>query len=119
MGMYFIFFVAKELDPFCSRSICIVERSAEITKRITSFIVKDMRPINTVNGEGFIEMMSPSLSFHFIKSMYSAAVSKLYQKFQSCDQVCLTEDVWTSSAMEAYHGITAHLISICCSCQTP
>ena len=45
-----------------------------------------------------------------IETKYSATVSKLCLKFQSCDQLCLTEDVWTSSAMEAYLGVTAHLI---------
>jgi len=38
-------------------------------------------------------------------------VSKLRVKFLRCDQVCLTEDVWTSSAKEAYLGVTTHLIN--------
>ena len=80
-----------------------------------------MRPICTVKGEGFTDMMkflepgyclpSPSTFMKAIEIKYSDAMNKLCVKFLSCDQVCLTEDVWTSSAMEAYLGVTAHLIN--------
>ena len=109
------------MDPFCTKSTCSIERAAEITERITNFIIKDMRPICTVKGEGFTDMMkflepgyclpSPSTFMKAIEIKYSDAMNKLCVKFLSCDQVCLTEDVWTSSAMEAYLGVTAHLIN--------
>jgi len=51
---------------------------------------------------------SPATFMNTIEIKYSGAVSKLCVILP---RVCLTEDVWTSSAMEAYLGVIAHLIN--------
>ena len=79
-----------------------------------------MRPINTVNGEGFIEMMnfvepeyclpSPSTFMKAIENMYTAALSSYVKIFK-----VVIRSVSLSSAMEAYLGVTAHLITEICN----
>ena len=46
------------LDIFLKKHACSTERAGAISDHITNFIVKDLRPINTVSGKGFQELIA-------------------------------------------------------------
>ena len=47
-----------KLDVFTKNRVCSPERSAIISDLITQIIVKDLRPINLVNGRGFQQLIA-------------------------------------------------------------
>jgi len=87
---------------------------------ITQVIIKDLRPINLVNGKGFQELIAylepgyrlPSDTHftHLIERKYAAVKEKVCQVFQhKVNYVALTGDVWTSIATNSYLTVTASI----------
>lgn len=48
----------KKLDIFAKKRACSTERAGMISDRIANVIIKDLRPINIVSGQGFQELIS-------------------------------------------------------------
>ena len=85
-------------------------------------IVKDMRPLAIVEGEGFREMMCklhpgytlPSRKYftELMEKQYEATLDSVKSKIKSVSsKITLTTDAWTSIATEAYLGVTCHFIT--------
>lgn len=93
-----------------------------LTDSILNMIVKDMRPLSIVDGQGFREMINtfypgytlPSRS-HFTKLMekkYEENLERLKASLKNVkSKIALTTDAWTSIATEAYLGVTCHFIN--------
>ena len=109
------------LDSFTRSIVCSRTHSKAITDRITGVIIKDLRPINFVDGEGFQNLMSfvepgyhlPSATYFtkLIELKYEEAVAKVQQTLQATNYISITSDMWTSLANDAYISLTTHFIS--------
>jgi len=85
-------------------------------------IVKDLRPINIVNGEGFQQLIGflepeyrlPSATHltHLIENRYKAEKQKVCDVINSeADYIAITADMWTSMATESYLTMTVHYLN--------
>ena len=109
------------LDSFTHSIVCSRTHSKAITDRITGVIIKDLRPINFVDGEGFQNLMSfiepgyhlPSATYFtkLIELKYEEAVAKVQQTLQAANYISITSNMWTSLANDAYISLTTHFIS--------
>ncbi|XP_077315552.1 RUN domain-containing protein 1 isoform X1 [Lithobates pipiens] len=103
-------------------TVCSPQMAIAYTNSILNMIVKDMRPISIVDGQGFREMINtfypgytlPSGS-HFTKLMekkYEENFERLKASLKDVkSKIALTTDAWTSIATEAYLGVTCHFIN--------
>ena len=101
---------------------CSERRSKEVTQRILNFIIKDIRPIAVVEGEGFMEMvklMEPGYTIpcpkHFVKLLqekFLVGVTNLKKILRDdVEKFAITTDIWTSLTNESYMSLTVHYIS--------
>ena len=80
------------LDVFTKKRSCSPQRAAVISDLITQVIVKDLRPINMANGEGFQQLIAylepgyhlPSDTHftHLIERRYAAMKTKVCELLQ-------------------------------------
>ena len=104
------------------------QRAKKVTGLIVNVIIKDLRPVNIVDGAGFVDLIHdaypeyPLASNHYytdrINDVYAVEATKLQELLQEVDSVAVTTDLWTSMAHHAYLGITAHFITRAGSLQT-
>lgn len=104
----------------CKKALTPQECST-LTDTVLNMLVKDMRPLAMVEGEGFQQMLKlfnpgytiPSRT-HFSKLLekkYEDTVNQVKSTISAItSKVALTADIWTSVATEAYLGITCHYI---------
>ena len=109
------------MDIYRKKRSCSNERAAAISNLIAGMIVKDLRPINVVNGKGFQELMSylepgyklPS-DTHFtnlIEKIYASVKMKVIDILsKDVEFLSITADIWTSIATESYLSVTLHYI---------
>jgi len=97
------------------------ERQTEITRAVTSFISRDLRPMNIIDGQGFkdlVESLEPRYKIPCRKTITKTCIPQLYQRLvtilKSClkdvDGYALTFDYWTSYASKSYLTITIHYL---------
>lgn len=97
-------------------------RSTKITKAVAKFILLDMRPLSTVNDEGFqqlIKVLEPRYDLSsrtyitetLIPRMYEQTVELVKKDLEDAEFIALTTDGWTSRAAVSFNTVTAHLIS--------
>uniref|UniRef100_A0A8C4WWM8 BED-type domain-containing protein n=1 Tax=Eptatretus burgeri TaxID=7764 RepID=A0A8C4WWM8_EPTBU len=98
-------------------------RHKELTTAVARFIVKGMRPIYTVEEEGFRNMLKifdQRYTLPSRKSFSSVIIPQLYNnvkeesvvpQLQEASYVALTTDMWTSRASDNYIGVTAHFVN--------
>ena len=107
------------LPPSSSRCLPAARQEA-ITKKLTEFICKDMRPVNISQGDGFKEFIRESEPRYTIPSRGTITnrIVKLYdtakeniREMISGPLIALTTDGWTSVAMDSYVTVTAHFIN--------
>ncbi|CAF5135830.1 unnamed protein product [Rotaria sp. Silwood1] len=79
------------------------ERSVYLTKLIADFIIYNYLPLSIVE--------SPQLQGIF-QDMYSEIRQNVYNELQLAPGICLTTDIWTSQANQAYMTITVHFIDL-------
>ena len=103
----------KKLDIFAKKCACSAERAGVISDRIPNVIIKDLRPISIVSGQGFQELISflepgyrlPS-HMHFtnlIERKYASVKQKLRGILQEQAKfAAITADLWTSIATESF-----------------
>lgn len=110
------FYHKKNLNP------CTPQLAAQLTDSILQMITKHMRLLAVVQGQGFREMIKtfhagytlPSRC-HFTNLMekkYEATLEKVKAELKNAkSKITLTTDAWTSTATEAYLGVTCHFIN--------
>ena len=91
----------------------------KVTNRIAEYIVRDMRPISTVDGSGFhnlLRLVEPNYSVpsrthitFVLRKMYFSVKEQVCKEVDS-QYVALTTDLWNSNATKAYLTVTAHFI---------
>lgn len=96
------------------------KRKQQITGLLVNFIVKDVRPLAAVQGEGFKEILNFFEPGYTVPSHATVWANINRQRDALRDSmkvemkgrsVSLTTDLWTSSTMEPYITITAHYIT--------
>ncbi|XP_077361925.1 E3 SUMO-protein ligase ZBED1-like isoform X2 [Festucalex cinctus] len=98
------------------------KRWIDITNAITIHLAKDMVALNTVEKEGFKQMMmtlDPRYEVPSRKYFSQVAIPSLYEKYRAKLEAELggvrhfaaTTDMWFSRTMEPYFGMTIHFIS--------
>lgn len=108
------------IGEFCKRLITERRRQV-ITDLLVDFIVKNVRPLSAVSGEGFrgiINFFEPSYTVpskatlwkiigHKYDSLKADNASEMKSK-----NISLTTDLWTSCTMDPYITITAHYMGV-------
>ncbi|KAK1172120.1 zinc finger BED domain-containing protein DAYSLEEPER-like [Acipenser oxyrinchus oxyrinchus] len=95
-------------------------RKQEITEKLIAFVVKDVRPISAIHGQGFQDLIhffepgytipSRTSLWKQIQCEYDNVKSQLAAELKT-QSVSLTTDLWTSVTMDAYITVTAHYIT--------
>jgi len=96
------------------------DRSKELTKGLMTFVIKDLKPISIVDGEGFREFMRIAVPEYIvpcrmtitrqIDQMAKVERENLKVALENIPNVCLTVDFWISMANNSYLGITCHFL---------
>ncbi|KAL6463247.1 hypothetical protein MHYP_G00276380 [Metynnis hypsauchen] len=105
-----------------SQKSCTPKMAAELSESILQMIIKDMRPLAIVEGQGFCEMINtfhsgytlPSRHYFtdLMEKKYEATLDSVKDKLKNvASKITLTTDAWTSIANEAYLGVTCHFIN--------
>ena len=94
--------------------------SERASERVTRIIIKDLRPINMVSGEGFRDLMAfmepeyhlPSATHftHLIERRYEVVKEKMRGIF-CADSVAITADIWTSIATDSYLTVIIYYLN--------
>ena len=95
--------------------------ATELSDSILPMIIKDMRTLAIVEGQGFRDMINtfhpgytlPSRGYFtdLIEKKYDTPFEEVKVKLRKAkSKITLTRDAWTSIATEAYLGITCHFI---------
>ena len=101
---------------------CPPERAKNITVHVAEYIARDLRPISTVDGGGFQQLLHyiepgykvPSKPFitTTCHRLYTSMKESLLEILSSTDvHVAITTDSWTSRAIQSYLTVTAHYIT--------
>jgi hypothetical protein len=105
---------------FSARQTCTPERSKIITEMIAKVVVGDLHPIAMVDGShfqnlvrflepGYVMPSRPQIT-KVIEQQHATLKERIKSEFTEIEFVCLTTDAWTSTATEAYLGVTAHYL---------
>lgn len=96
------------------------KRAKELTKGLMKFVVKDLRPLSIVEGEGFLEFMNIAVPEYIVPSKQTiirlveqtAQNEKINLKcfLKNIPHVCITIDFWTSLTNHSYLGVTCHYL---------
>ena len=110
-----------KLEHFNSRLTCTKERTDPINALVVGVIVRDLRSMNIVNGDGFRALLTylepgyhlPSARYFMglIVCKYVKMKEEMTRKLQQETFVSLTGNIWTSIAIDAYLTLTVHFIS--------
>ncbi|MGH0136564.1 UNVERIFIED_CONTAM: hypothetical protein FKN15_034921 [Acipenser sinensis] len=112
----------RRLDVFIScKPSCSVECANAVNNSIVNMIMKDLRPISIVGGEGFrnfLELLEPGYQLpsrtfftQMIEKKYVDTMENIKAELKPAEKIVLTSDIWTSLAIEAYMSVTAHFIT--------
>ena len=105
--------------PYVSTS----ERYKVGNRCVARFIIKDLMPMSTVEGEGFKELLSyfdPRYILPCRKTIHETEIMPLYDITKSAvqaklsnmaERICFTSDGWSSIAEDRYVSLTAHYIN--------
>lgn len=117
--VFYVIYVFREKrntmeDYFHKKSTtpCTPQEAAILTDSVLSMIVKDMRPLAIVEGEGFKEMLTTFKSEYTLPSRrcftnmmerkYETSLKKLKNKLKmATSKISLSTDAWTSLVTEA------------------
>uniref|UniRef100_A0AAR2KWN2 BED-type domain-containing protein n=1 Tax=Pygocentrus nattereri TaxID=42514 RepID=A0AAR2KWN2_PYGNA len=107
------------------------KRWKEMTESIAFCLAKDMMPIQTVQKQGFIQLIKKldrryniPLRHYFSKTalpdMYEKAIDQLAASLACVEFYASTTDIWSSRTTEPYLSLTVHYINsewkLCSSC---
>ncbi|CAF4717369.1 unnamed protein product [Rotaria sp. Silwood2] len=99
------------------------ERSVHLTKLIADFIIYNYLPLSIVESpqlQVIFQEAEPSYVIpkrkYFVnkifQDMYSEIQQNVYNELQLAPGICLTTDIWTSQANQAYMTVTAHFVDL-------
>lgn len=97
-------------------------RHKAISQAIAKAIVLDLRPLDTVNDKGFINLIKvlepryelqsrTHITQTTIPAMFQTAKEKVRKILDNSQFIGLSTDGWTSRAARSYNTITAHVIT--------
>ncbi|KAI4794605.1 hypothetical protein KUCAC02_017011 [Chaenocephalus aceratus] len=96
------------------------KRRQQITDLLINFVVKDVRPLSALSGEGFRDIRkffepgykipSHATLWSNIMLQYNTVKARIANEMKD-KSVSLTTDLWTSCTMDPYITITAHYIT--------
>ena len=96
-------------------------RAKMLTKSIDEFIVRDLRLVSIVDGDGFLNLMEVAEPRYVVlcRRTIDTVINKMYcsSKQRVCDELssvsCLgmTTDTWTSQSNDGYISLTTHFIN--------
>lgn len=96
------------------------KRRRQITDLLVNFVIKDIRPLSALSGEGFKDIIKFFEPGHTIPShvtlwknitlQYNTVKARIAKEMKD-KSVSLTTDLWTSCTMDPYITITAHYIT--------
>ncbi|XP_029344876.1 zinc finger BED domain-containing protein DAYSLEEPER-like [Acyrthosiphon pisum] len=85
-----------------------------------TFVIKDLKPLSIVEGEGFRELMHIAVPEYIVPcrititrqtdQMAIVERENLKKVLKYIPNVCLTVDFWTSVANNSYLGVTCHFL---------
>ena len=112
----------KSILNYSTSKSCSVARKNRIMELIVDFIALDMCPLRTVEGKGFLRLLSylepgyivPNASHisTLVNCKHKLGKQKLMDILEKdALSLSLTTDKWTSIANEAYLTVSAHYIS--------
>ncbi|XP_071401280.1 E3 SUMO-protein ligase ZBED1-like [Centroberyx affinis] len=98
------------------------ERVDECHRAVTTFVVKGLHPLATVETPRFREMIktlnpqySPpsreSLSNHLIPDWYNVEKENIISELKNVSNVAITTDGWSSTCQDHYLTVTAHYLT--------
>ena len=97
------------------------KRAREITDALVQFIAKDMRPLSTVEGDGFRQfccVLDPQYQVPSrktvttqLKDLQQRVKLSVQAELDAASAVALTTDFWSSRSVDAYLGVTALYIT--------
>ncbi|XP_067135790.1 E3 SUMO-protein ligase ZBED1-like [Centruroides vittatus] len=112
--------IKKPRMPILAKLPASSKRARDMTIAITNFIVKDLHPIDIINGKGFREMLemaapeytipNENMIFENLISMAEEQRKAILETLKLVDHVCLTIDCWESVSMRSYLEVTCHFI---------
>ncbi|CAF4433214.1 unnamed protein product [Rotaria sp. Silwood2] len=99
------------------------DRSIHLTKLIADLIIYNFLPLSVVESphlQAILAEAEPSYTIprrkyftnNVLQEMYSDVQQKVYEELQQAPGICLTTDICTSQANQAYMTITAHFIDL-------
>lgn len=95
------------------------EKTRQITMAVSRFIAFDMRPINVIEGQGFIELihtLEPRYEFPCRTTFTQVTIPELYEASKKCvitslnesQSFAITFDYWQSFPLKSYLTVTIH-----------
>ena len=110
----------KQTNLHSFSRVCSPERAVSITNHIAEVIARDLRPINSVDGQGFVRLLNylepgyqvlsrPHVT-KMCRQIFDSYKKELIAKLDS-PNVSLTTDIWTSRVQQAYLTVTVHFIT--------
>ena len=103
----------RKIICYTRNLVCSSTKSIAITELIAC-VIKDLRPVNLVNGQGFQAGYKLPSATHFTKVIehkYEETKQKLKDTMQEVEGLSITADLWCSMANDAYLSLTAHFIT--------
>ena len=96
-------------------------RAKTLNRGLAEFVVTDMRPLNLIEGNGFVEfckLMDPRYKVisrntcqeRFIVPMYHLSVAEVKSELAKSPAHSFTTDAWTNKSMASFITTTAHCI---------
>lgn len=99
---------------------CSVETKEEITRILTKWTWKDMRPISIVRDKGLNELLAflepnyrPPSTTHVsarIRKDFEDGKAAVKKQLHGNTSIALTTDIWTSRATQSFATTTAHFL---------
>ena len=104
----------KKLPHNCTRAV-------ELTNAVVEFVARDLRPVSTVDGYGFLNLMETAepqyiapcrrTKMNLIDRKYSELKRSVRGSLSGQQCVTLTTYMWTSRAGDGCFSLTAHYIT--------
>jgi len=100
-------------------------RWKKLTEAVCYYIAKDMLPLDTASGEGFLRMVKEfeprykppgrkALTTHYLPILYQQQLDRvkaLLSDSRYSTSFAMTTDIWSSHANDSYIGYTFHYIT--------
>ena len=94
--------------PYINTSQCYTVRN----RLVAQFLIKDLMPLSTVEGEGYNLPCRKTILETQILPLYDITKSAVQTKLSNmADRICFTSDAWSSLAEDRYMSLTAHYIN--------